>query len=225
MAENLEIIIKQFPRLYHMATEGSWTASIKTRGLLSTEKLCDLFEVEPQLRNKLLREHRPESVQIKNEKYGTVVIRDQKPMSIKGLQRALKDIAPEDWLAFLNERVFFWPSTDRLTRMISARPYAPLVHDVLVVDSKSLLTDYAENLWLSPINSGCTTPFAHPRERKTFAQPADYPLADRIRVAGNKNMVAELAIKDGVPDISKYVVDVVTIKGSDIKGAIRAKKL
>lgn len=54
-------VIVTFPRLWHMAADGSWP-SIRDRGLLSTSALLDLYEVTGDERVSLESRHRPESV-------------------------------------------------------------------------------------------------------------------------------------------------------------------
>ena len=195
-----------------MAEAGSWP-SIQERGLLSAEKLCQLFEVPSEATAKLLSEHRPESVELCHEKYGRVVIRDQKPMSVGGLTKALVDIAPQEWLRLLNSKVYFWPTEERLGRMINARAYKGKEHDIIVIDSLKLLHPYAEKAWLCHLNSGCTTPYAHPRDRTAFKRLSEYPLEERRKKYGIANAVAEIAIDDGVPDIKEAVIKVVPMKG------------
>src|SRR4051812_3683324 len=102
-----EDLVARFPRLYHMAEDGSWP-SIQRHGLLSTRALLDLFEVDEGERERHYSHHRPESVAIHHPKIGTAVVRDQKPMDDKGLIRSLTDgITPRQWYETLNDRVFF----------------------------------------------------------------------------------------------------------------------
>ncbi len=52
---------QHYPVLYHMAEAGSWD-SISEHGLLSTRSLIDLFEVDGDARDAILRARRPASV-------------------------------------------------------------------------------------------------------------------------------------------------------------------
>jgi hypothetical protein len=54
MGVSVEELSVTYPRLYHIAQEGSWPG-IQEHGLLSTEALVDLFDVDEALRNALLR--------------------------------------------------------------------------------------------------------------------------------------------------------------------------
>ena len=98
-------------------------------------------------------------------------------------------------------------------------------HDLIIVDSKSFLESYASKIWLSPINSGCTTPYAHPRGKDTFLHLNDYPLMERKKKYGDQSMVAEVAVQDEINDISKYIVDVVAMKGSELDKVIAQKTI
>jgi hypothetical protein len=224
MADLIDTFTQAYPRLYHMASGGSGSL-IKKHGLLSTAKLCELFDVEPELQRQLLREHRPVSVEIKSPKLGSAIVRDQKPMSVAGLKRSLTGLSPEEWLITLNEKVFLWPNRERLRRMMLAKVYADLTHDLIIVDSKALLDAYEAKIWLSAINSGCTTPYAHPRGKDTFLHLQDYPLLERRKKYGEQSMVAEVAVQTEISDISKYIVDVVTMKGSDLDKLVAQKKI
>jgi hypothetical protein len=56
----------------------------------------------------------------------------------------------------------------------------------------------------------------------TFAPLSRYPFAERRRIRGIANAVAELTIKYAVPDIAKFVVKAEIRKGPDILRNIRA---
>jgi hypothetical protein len=78
---------------------------------------------------------------IHHPRYGTAVIRDQKPMSDGGLVRALQDgLKPRDWYRILNKKVFFWLTRERLETLVNAREYReePAV-DYLVLNVVSLV--------------------------------------------------------------------------------------
>lgn len=196
-----------YPRLYHMAALGAWP-SIRRHGLLSTSTLLDLFEITGAARKTLERTHRPTSTVIRHPRLGTATVRDQIPMSDSGLERALRDgITPPDWYELLNERVFFWLNEERLERMLSAAAYRDQSHTVLVLDTESLVSHNVERVRLSPLNSGCTKPFPHPRGRTTFLPISEYPFAERVRRA-RANAVVELAVIEGVRDIERHVIEV-----------------
>jgi hypothetical protein len=202
-------LARLYPRLYHMAHRDSW-ASIQEHGLLSTSALLDLFEKNGEEREKLETRHRPESVTITHPVGSAAVVRDQKPMSDEGLRRALgsSGLAPADWYRILNSKVFFWLTEERLARLLGANAYREDEHCVLTVDTRSILADHENDVRLCPINSGCTKPFPWPRDGDTFLTMTDYPFEDWFRRRAGHDPVVEVAIEQGVRDITKYVLRV-----------------
>jgi hypothetical protein len=200
--------IEQYPRLYHMAADGSWP-SIREHGLLSTSALLDLFEIKGAVRHALESELRPNSVEISHAKFGKAIVRDQKPMSESALAECLTDgMSTWEWYRLLNKKVFFWPTKQRLASMLGARPYRKDPHVVLTVDTASLIRLHADGVWLSPINSGSTLYNPSPRGPSTFRLIADYPFDERRRARGAADAVAEIAIEYAVPQIKALVVRV-----------------
>ena len=59
--EELEEVITDCPRLFHMAESGSWD-SIRERGLLSTSALLDLYEISDPDREAIESTRRPTSI-------------------------------------------------------------------------------------------------------------------------------------------------------------------
>lgn len=203
-----EDLVRYYPRLYHMAADGSWP-SIARHGLLSTSSLLDLFEVNGQRRIDFESRHRPESVAIEHPVYGRAWIRDQKPMDDAGLRRALQDgLAPEQWYRILNQRVFFWLREERLLRLLNARAYSSRPHNVLIIDTAAVVRAHADNITLSPINSGATKPYPWPRGRTTFKSISDYPFLERRASRPLADAVVELAVSPSVPAIAEMVVRV-----------------
>jgi hypothetical protein len=214
--EELDELLGDCPVLYHMAERGSWP-SIQRHGLLSTSALLDLFDVQGERRQTIEARRRPENVVIEHPEHGRAVVRDQKPMDDAGLFRCLQDsLVPEDWYRILNERVFMWLTRDRLVRLLTARPYRALEHDVLELDAAPLMAAHLDRITLSPINSGATKPFPRDRGRDTFLPIASYPYASwrERRKAGER--IVELAVTSGVPDVERFVRRVLTMKGDEI---------
>ncbi len=207
-----------------MAERGSWD-SIQRYGLLSTSALLDLFEVTGRTRERIEAKHRPKNELIVHPSRGQAVVRDQKPMDDQSLLCCLlDDIKPKDWYRLLNERVFMWMSRDRLRRMLTARSYCTLEHDVLEINAAPLVAAYRDHITLSPINSGATKPFPRKqpkRGRSTFSRIEDYPYAmwhDKGKKAGE--CVVELAVTRGIPDIGRFVVRVLRMRGERILATI-----
>jgi hypothetical protein len=198
-----------------MAEYGSW-GNIERHGLLSTQALTDLFEVNDDARERILRQRRPECVAISHPQMGEAVVRDQKPMDDPGLRRALRDgLTPRDWYAIINAKVFFWLTEARLQRLRLAKPYAKKRQTILIVDTQELLARHGERVVLSPINSGCTKPMPHPRGRDTFLPLERYPFDAWDRKRRGKDPIVELAVSDSVPDIHALVIEAVEEGGGE----------
>jgi hypothetical protein len=206
---SVETFVERFPTLWHMAEADSWP-SISRRGLLSTTALLDLFEITGARREVLESTRRPTSETVTHPEHGQVVVRDNIPLLEKVLERTLVGMTPRGWYETLNGRVFFWVSKDRLEKLRAASAYENRKHDILTVDTATLLADHLADVTLSPMNSGATHPGAtYPRGIATFQPLAQYPWQDRLK-ANKKEPVVELAVRYSVPDIAKYVTQVET---------------
>lgn len=208
---DLKRLASRYPVLFHMAEDGSWE-SIRERGLLSTSALLDLFEVEGEERFAVESARRPEIVQLQHPEHGVALVRDNKPMQEKALERCLRGMTPREWYEHLNRRVFFWVEWKRLLKLLGARAYRDRPHLVLEVDTAELLERHAERVALSPINSGAT--FAMnpaPRGPGTFRRIADHP---------EERPVVELAVDYAVPDIVDFVVSVSRWHGAERLGKV-----
>jgi hypothetical protein len=205
-------LVLYYPRLYHVAAIDSW-ASITRHGLLSTEALLDLFGVQGDFRRSILEAHRPESVMIRHPDIGMAFIRDQKPMDDKGLRRALPaSLTPRRWYKKLNGMVFFWLTRERVETFLNARAYRNKKHTVLTIDTARLLRKQASHILLSPINSGCTKPYPHPRGHYTFRALTTYPFEALRKKRGIRDAIVELAVLGGVNDVQDLVLRVEEMK-------------
>lgn len=216
----LEELITNCPTLYHMAERGSW-ASIKQYGLLSTSALLDHYAVVPPRRTEIESQHRSKSVEVKSDGLPRAVVRDQIPMSDAGLRRALPNrLSPANWYELLNAKAFFWLSEERLHRLTNAKAYRDQEHDVLEVDTRSLIAAHRDSIWLCPINSGCTKPMPHPRDETIFARILDYPYAHWRERRSRQERVVELAVDHSVKDIRDYVRRVVVKRGIEVLAVV-----
>lgn len=203
-----EDLALHYPRLYHMAEAGTWP-SIKEHGLLSTAALLDLYGVYGEERRGIESCRRSDSVTLRHNDYRPTVIRDQKPLSETALRRCLKGMTPTQWYRFLNSKVFFWLTAERVTRLLSARTYRSREHTVLTIDTARLLRRHERDVTLSPINSGATVYNPQPRGTETFQTLADYPFdVWRKKRGAARNAIAELAVTREVRDISEMVIRV-----------------
>ncbi len=194
-------LIAMHPTLWHMADPVNKDAILK-RGLLSTSALLDLFEITGEERLAIESGHRPDSVTIRHAVHGSAVIRDQKPMSLEGLTRSVTDATPQDYLKFLNGRVFFWLTEERLKGMTSARAYREHEQLVLKIDTAALVNTHENRILLSPRNSGATKPFAWERSIEMFKRIADYDYAARAQAT---DPIVELTVDHSVPDVMSLV--------------------
>ena len=214
----LEEVVADCPTLFHMAERGSW-GSIGERGLLSTSALLDLYGVSGAEREAIESMRRSASIPLNATGLPRAVVRDQLPMDDKGLLRCLPGhMAPRDWYELLNSKVFFWLTRDRLHTLTSASTYLDTSHDVIEVDTRSLIEAHRERIWFCPMNSGSTKPYPHPRDESTFLRIADYPY-DHWRRKKRKRgeRVVELAVDHSVPDVRRYVTRVIVMRGTKVE--------
>jgi len=217
--DELAELIRDCPTLYHMAERGSWP-SIRQHGLLSTSALLDLYGVHGAERDAIEAQRRPAGVRLEHPALGAAVVRDQQPMDDAGLRKCLEDgLSPENWYRLLNRKVFFWLTRARLDRLLNARPYRNLEHDVLELDTAALVAAYRGAITLSPINSGATRPFPAPRGLATFLPIAEYPYAYWRSKRPRGERIVELAVDRGVPDIFRFVRQVTTMRSGKAGGA------
>jgi hypothetical protein len=132
------------------------------------------------------------------------------------LATALQDgISPADWYQLLNGKVFMWAEERRLYRLLKARHYRSLEHDVLVINAASLLNVHAAAVSLCPMNSGNTFPMPHRRGRDTFRRIKEYPTGTRGQP---KREVVEVVVDYSIPDIADHVLEVRVMRGDSILG-------
>ncbi len=201
-----ERLISRHPVLYHMAEDGSWE-SIRKLGLLSTSALLDTFEVGGLRRYEVESCRRPEMVELVHPEHGRALVRDNKPMQERVLERCLVGMEPREWYETLNRKVFFWVDRGRLIRLLGARAYRDRPHLVLELDAAGLLRRHGLRVSLSGINSGAT--FAMnpaPRGPGTFRPIVEHPEGVRV---------VELAVDYAVPDAAEFVLSVSRWRGTE----------
>jgi hypothetical protein len=193
-----ERLVARFPKLYHMAHDGSWP-SIANHGLLSTSALLDLYQLSGAARHAVESEWRPESVPLHLAGASEAVVRDQKPLRPDLLGRCLTDgMTPSEWYELLNGRVFFWLTEENLNVLLHARAYRDQAQTVLTVDTAALLARHLPETELSSINSGSILRGGALRGARTFSSIQDHPTT----------RVVELAVLRAVPDIAELVIRV-----------------
>lgn len=210
---NLEKLIDLYPRVYHMAERGTW-GSIQQRGLMSTTAVLDHLEVADGERARFESEHRSQKMDVRADHPSNIVLRDQKPMPEGRLLQALMNgTTPRQWYELINDKVFFWVEEERLHRLLGARDYRTLEHDVLTLNSAEFIPAYAEKIWLCHMNSGNTWPIPHRRDKEIFYRIADYPVKPSGKPVKN---VVELVVDYSVPNIADYVVEVRRMRGGEV---------
>jgi hypothetical protein len=208
-----EDLIRRYPTIYHMAEADSWP-SIRRHGLLSANEVMRRADLAGSQRRILSSEHRPEKVALCVAGIGTVVLRDQKPMSERRLRPALLDgMTPQQWYKLVNSRVFFWVKEQRLHGLLTAAEYVDSEHDVLTVDTASLLSVHVKRVRLCHMNSGNTLPFPQARGRHTFKTITDYPATSTGKPLKE---VVELTVEGDIDDIARHVVQVRRMKGTSV---------
>lgn len=198
-------LISRHPAIWHMAADGGWPA-IREHGLLSVTRLLDLYGLEGPPREAVESARRPQSVELTADGMPSAIVRDNKPMSDKGLLKCLEDgLTPVDWYRRLNTKSFFWVERERLDRLLGARAYALQPQTVLTIDTAAMLEAHRDAVRLSPINSGQTLYVPQKRGNGTFMRVEDFPDdGGRIGTPGRPKIV-ELVVEGGVPDVARFV--------------------
>lgn len=207
------------PLLFHIAEGGSWE-SIYKFGLESTSAILDRFGVSGQERDRIESQRRDQNRVLNHEKYGTVTIRDQSPISESKLAGCLHDMTTAEWYRMLNGYVFLWPSVQRRDRMLAS--YKDRQHDVLTIDTRRLLSLYQDKIMLSPINSGNTQYDPAIRGKGTFVPFGQCPFSDWRRRKRKKpeDVIAEVTLPYRLLEIETVVQRVESYFGSQRSGII-----
>ncbi len=206
--ELLAAFTRRHPFLFHMAEAGSWNR-IGEEGLWSTTELLTRAGLDDAAREPIEAARRPGPVVLPNG----VVIRDNGVLNHALLARALTDaLSPRDWYLVLNAHVFFWPWRKSLENFLNARPYRARAHDVLTIDTASLLGAHFASAFVTPINTGATGRTVPKRGVGTFLPLADWRNAKThprwLTPSGVPRGIKEVAIRGGVADIRPHLVEV-----------------
>lgn len=219
MPISIEELIEIHPQLFHMAEVGNWPCILQ-HGLLPTSVLLDLFEIDDADRQHIETANRRTKVKLEHEVHGAIKIRDQIPMTDSALQKCLVGMTPEEWYRLLNGRVFFWANDVRLSRLLNARAYRSDEHCIITIDSASFFESYWDIIELSPINSGSTLFKPQPRGRSTFLPITEFPFEYWRKKRPRRNVVVEVTVPGGVPNIFAYVVKVQRVRANETLATI-----
>lgn len=197
---DVEELIARHPRVFHTMSATAWP-SVQRHGLLSTQQLIDLFNLDAAERDRLLNAPRKRSTVLRAPGLPPAVIRDQKPMKFIA-EKIDPDSSLAAYLAAINSRVFFWASAQRLDRLRQAKQYRTEGQVVLHVDTRALVERHGPRIELCRLNSGAVTQKNHPmRGHRSWLPIADYPYAEYRRRYGRDGALVEVTVLDAVPDI------------------------
>lgn len=202
-----EDLAARHPRLYHVADPNALQGILR-HGLLPTSGLLSLFEVPSAERHAIERRRRPAGVPLSHPAHGEAVITDNLPLSETALESCLDDgLAPGDWLAILNSRVFFWPDREGLTKLLGARLNRRRDRLVLVLDALSLAKRHRGRMELSAINTGSTIRRPARRGLSTFVPLGLHDYETWRRLRGGLDRIREVTVVGGVADIADHLVE------------------
>ena len=105
----------------------------------------------------------------------------------------MEGISAAGWIRLLSARVFFWLDQDGASRLVHARAHRNRAHDVLVLDTRSVIQRHGEAIELTALNTGAMLfPTAPKRGRGTFSALNKYQAGQRV---------VELTVGYAVPDV------------------------
>ena len=198
----LDAFASRHPVLYHL-TAPSAVPGIRARGLLTAAQA--VARHAPGRTDLLGR--RPEHVALP----GGVTLGDNGPLSPARLAACLDDgLAPEDWLAMLNDRVFFYVNPRHWRGFVASRRAKGQDTAVLAFDASRLLTAHWARAEIAPFNTGSTLRRPPRRGRATFAPLDGLDWEDWRRRRGNArpDAVREVTVRGGVPDAAACLISV-----------------
>ena len=189
--------ISAHPRLYHMATAQAMP-SIERFGLLSTDAILNLCEVEATVAERLRSSRRPQMTKLVHPENGVFYLRDQKPLRDAALEQCLDGMTVPEWYRSLNSRVFMWASKDRVETLMRAKAYRTEDQLVLTVDTARFVARYFTQIFVTTLNSGATLYTPLRRGLQTFVPLADFSQAKPI---------VEVTVLRAIPDFADFVIE------------------
>ncbi|MCY7341097.1 MAG: hypothetical protein LH603_04390 [Pseudonocardia sp.] len=207
-----EELVHNYPVLHHMAEPGSWDA-IRQIGLCTTRQLVKDCGLPSDAAAEILETRRKASVRLQHPTVGSVTVRDQSPLR----EHNLAGVTLQEWLALLNDHVFFWLHPARLDGLLAAKLYRDQAHDVLEVRTRDLLERHGDRVRITGMNTGATIfPSSPRRGPDTFMRVKEFPFTERRRGRALKYNAVELAVIDGVPDMAELVCRVERRRGDQV---------
>jgi hypothetical protein len=140
-----------------------------------------------------------------------IVLTDNLPLSFARLAPVLDDgLTPEDWLAMLDARVFFWVDPRHGAGNARARERLGYRSEWQVYDTERLLRPVWDLAEIAPINTGATVRRPARRGRATFAPLAglDWERWRRARGLRTPDTVREVTVRGPVPHAGEALLEV-----------------
>lgn len=154
-----EELIERIPFLYHLTSTKNSEFILQNRRIESTVELINSSNIEEEEKQNLLSSRRPEHLYIKDTSGNEIMIRDQRPISTRSLGKCLQDdCSVEEFIYYLNNRVFFWPNLYRLN--IHFARYSHENPVILKCNTGDILS-INDSIKLCHLNSGATR--CHPK--------------------------------------------------------------
>lgn len=111
---DLQLFIEKRPYLYHLTSKANFANIVREKKLYSANELIKLSEEKEHIKVKTQKRDNHYPILVNGTE---ILLRDQRPISLKALSKCLTDgWSAGDFLMHLNERVFMWPTLDRLWR-------------------------------------------------------------------------------------------------------------
>ena len=197
----------RFPRLWRLAERGSHQG-IRRHGLLTAAQAAQ------RAGHVLSDVPRRESIWVGLPDGTPVRITDNTPLSFGKLGPALDDMAPAEWLAMLNDRVFFWPARTLGEGNLKARRRYGYDSEWQEYETLGLLASCWDRAEVAHINTGSTIHQPARRGRQTFAPLAglDFEAWRRRRrdageIAG-LDTPKEVTVRGGVSEAGRFLLNV-----------------
>lgn len=201
---DIETFCRRYPRLFHLADARNWP-SIQSHGLLATQRLIERFAAGRDREIEAARRHASVPLSTNSGRSPFVYIRDQHQINPPQFPTCLVGCDEWEYRQLLNRRVFFWTDAARLERLHSYYRRQPQV--LLTIDSRRLLTRYADQTELTAINSG------YIRRKPALRGPHTFVPLEAWPASGGRKVV-ETTVLDGVPDILAMLLSVQHFDGT-----------
>ena len=162
-----EFTVKR-PFVYHLTASGNLENIKRSKALFSTKSILHMSGIRDRA---FLRTRRAEHAYI-DVNGNRFYIRDQAPISLLALSKCLDQMDCGDYIEILNERVFWWPTLERLENE----------NPLILKCSSTQLFNLNSRPLFSRLNSGATRANSHLggvpplRGRHTFLGAEEYSL-------------------------------------------------